>query len=107
MYSRIYAVVHLIPRGRVATYGQVARIAGRCGPRNVGYAMSSVPAGSDVPWHRVMNAQGRISVRSDGDECSAQRQLLEAEGVRFTPSGRADLDEYGWEGPGWRETHDR
>jgi methylated-DNA-protein-cysteine methyltransferase related protein len=103
MYRRIYAVVRLIPCGRVATYGHVARLAGSCGPRNVGYAMSSVPVGSDIPWHRVMNAQGRISVRSDGEECSAQRQLLEAEGVSFSPSGRVNLDEFGWEGPEWVE----
>lgn len=98
MFGRIYAVVRRIPRGRVATYGQIARLAGRCGPRNVGYAMASVPFGSDVPWHRVINAQGRISIRSEGDPCPAQRQLLEAEGVRFGPSGRIDLDAYGWEG---------
>lgn len=106
MYARIYAVVGGIPPGRVATYGQVARLAGRCGPRNVGYAMSSVPPGSDIPWHRVVNARGGISVRSDGEPCSAQRQLLEAEGVRFGPSGRVDLDAYGWDGPEWSAAHD-
>jgi methylated-DNA-protein-cysteine methyltransferase-like protein len=99
MYERIYRAVRMIPVGKVASYGQVARIAGRCSPRNVGYAMSSVPVETDVPWHRVVNSRGMISVRSHGGECSAQRQLLEAEGVEFDPSGRINLKEYGWEGP--------
>ena len=99
MYSRIYSIVSQIPRGKVATYGQISRIAGGCSARNVGYAMSSVPFGSDVPWHRVVNSRGMISIRSSGDECNAQRQLLEAEGIRFGRNGRIDLDEFGWEGP--------
>src|SRR3954469_16027838 len=84
-YRRIYAVVSRIPKGRVATYGQVAVLAGL--PRQarlVGYAMHSLPADSDVPWHRVVNATGKISIRSDGlghDELQAQ--LLAREGVRF------------------------
>ncbi len=104
MYNRIYALVSQVPSGRVATYGQISRIAGGCSARNVGYAMSSVPAGSDIPWHRVINSKGMVSVRSSGNECSAQRQLLEAEGVRFDLRGRINLDEFGWEGPGpeWR-----
>ena len=104
MYGRIYDTVRRIPPGRVATYGQIARIAGGCGPRNVGYAMSSVPFGCDVPWHRVVNAKGRISIRSDGGACSAQRQLLESEGIVFGPSGRIELDRFGWEGPEWEGT---
>ena len=99
MYRRIYSLVSQIPRGMVATYGQISRIAGGCSPRNVGYAMSSVPFGSDVPWQRVVNSKGMISIRSSGDRCSAQRQLLEAEGIRFDGRGRIDLDEFGWEGP--------
>ena len=84
-YPKIYAVVSRIPKGRVATYGQVAVLAGL--PRQarlVGYAMHALPADSDVPWHRVVNAAGRISIRSDGlghDELQAQ--LLAREGVRF------------------------
>jgi methylated-DNA-protein-cysteine methyltransferase-like protein len=100
MYQRIYRIVRMIPPGRVASYGQISKIAGRCSARNVGYAMSSVPADTDVPWHRVVNSRGMISVRSHGGECSAQRQLLEREGVVFGPSGRIDLEIYGWEGPG-------
>lgn len=100
MYGRIYRTVRMIPPGRVASYGQIARIAGRCSPRNVGYAMASVPAETDVPWHRVVNSRGMISVRSSGSECSAQRQLLEGEGIVFGPSGKISLKKYGWQGPG-------
>ncbi|MCK4671415.1 MAG: MGMT family protein [Candidatus Aegiribacteria sp.] len=99
MYARIYNIVRMIPPGKVATYGQVSRIAGRCSARNVGYAMSSVPFGSDIPWHRVINSRGMISIRSYGEECYAQHQLLEGEGVLFSEKGRVNLDIYGWEGP--------
>lgn len=64
-YERIYEVVRLIPPGRVATYGQVASIVGNCTARMVGYAMAALPPGSDVPWQRVINAQGKISLRAD------------------------------------------
>ncbi len=100
MYARIYSAVRLIPSGKVATYGQISRIAGRCSARNVGYAMSSVPFGSDIPWHRVINSKGMVSIRSDGGACSAQRQLLEGEGILFNETDRVNLSMYGWEGPG-------
>lgn len=91
-YQRIYAVVRRIPRGRVATYGQVANLAGLRGhARQVGYALHTLPAGTKVPWHRVINARGEISRRSlFGDELR-QRQLLEAEAVRFDGRGRIRL----------------
>jgi methylated-DNA-protein-cysteine methyltransferase-like protein len=97
-HERIYRVVRAIPEGRVATYGQVAEIAGRCTPRMVGYAMASVPAGTDVPWHRVINSRGTSSLRGDGRE--VQMALLRAEGVAFDEGGRVDLGEFGWRGPG-------
>jgi methylated-DNA-protein-cysteine methyltransferase-like protein len=99
LYRRIYHLVCMVPPGRVATYGQIARLAGRCSARNVGYAMSSVPPESLVPWHRVMNSRGRISVRSDGEPCNAQRQMLESEGIVFGPGGIVDLEIFGWQGP--------
>jgi methylated-DNA-protein-cysteine methyltransferase-like protein len=102
LYLRIYAVVRLIPPGTVATYGQIAEIVGRCTPRMVGYAMAAVPYGSDVPWHRVLNGRGTVSVRADGDTCAEQRALLESEGVRFDGRGRVDLGVVGWPGPGTR-----
>lgn len=96
-YLRIYKAVKRIPRGRVATYGQIATIAGLDGhARQVGYAMHSLPAGIDVPWHRVINAQGEVSPRSRGDSHELQRMLLEAEGVEFDRRGRIDLEKYRW-----------
>jgi len=93
-------LVRMIPKGRVASYGQIARCIERCTPRMVGFAMAAVPHGSDVPWHRVINSQGMISVRSGGDGARIQRILLEAEGVRFDKKERVDLAKVGWKGPG-------
>lgn len=98
VYPTYYAVVRRIPRGRVATYGQVAALAGLPGrARQVGYALAALPDGSDVPWHRVVNARGEISPRTAGTAPGAiQRVLLEAEGVAFDAAGRVDLDRQGW-----------
>ncbi len=95
----IYAAVKRIPRGRVATYGQIATIAGLDGhARQVGYALHDLPGGSDIPWHRVINARGEISPRSAGDSHELQRMLLEAEGVEFDLAGRVALKRYRWGG---------
>src|SRR5947199_6309515 len=90
-----YAVIRRIPRGWVATYGQIAALAGL--PRRarmVGQVLRATPQEVDVPWQRVVNAQGTISPRSDsiGWTEGYQRHLLEEEGVAFSPSGRIDLD---------------
>jgi methylated-DNA-protein-cysteine methyltransferase-like protein len=96
-YLRIYRIVRQIPRGRVATYGQVAELAGLEGhARQVGYALHALPDGIDLPWHRVVNAQGEISERTRGDSHELQRALLEAEGVEFDSRGRIDLRKYRW-----------
>jgi methylated-DNA-protein-cysteine methyltransferase related protein len=101
-YERIYAVVSGIPEGRVATYGQVARLAGMPGrARLVGYALSSLHDRVPVPWHRVVNAGGRISPRSGGSQADAvQRLRLEAEGVSFDEHGRIPLDRFQWQPAG-------
>jgi len=104
---RILAVVARIPRGRVASYGQVAALAGLPGrAREVGRVLASLAEESRAPWQRVVNAAGRVSPRGlFGDEAH-QRRLLEAEGVRFDSRGRIDLDRQGWdprpESPGAR-----
>jgi methylated-DNA-protein-cysteine methyltransferase-like protein len=91
-WQRIYAVVRRIPRGRVATYGQVAELAGLPGrARQVGYALHALPDGSRVPWQRVVNARGGVSPRSLPGPERYQRKLLEAEGVPFDGEGRVDL----------------
>ncbi|MBN2543248.1 MGMT family protein [bacterium] len=95
LFDKIYDIVRLIPAGKVATYGQIAAIAGHCSPRVVGYAMASLPY-DDVPWHRVINSQGKVSARKDGDDTSIQQQLLEAEGVAFDMNGKVDFKAAGW-----------
>ena len=96
-YSRIYSVVRRIPPGRVATYGQVAALAGLPNhARLVGYALHAVSEASTIPWHRVINAQGRISIRGSASATVTQRLRLEQEGVRFGPGGRVKLETFGW-----------
>ena len=102
IHEHIYQIVRMIPSGHVATYGQISVMEGRCTPRMVGYAMASVPAGSAVPTHRVINSKGTISFRPDSDGNEAQRGLLESEGVVFDEHGRVDLERFGWTGPGLR-----
>jgi methylated-DNA-protein-cysteine methyltransferase-like protein len=92
--KRVHALVRRVPAGRVATYGQLAALAGAPrAARAVGHAMRVCPAG--VPWHRVVNGRGAISRRGDGSGALTQRLLLEAEGIRFA-RGRIDLLRYGW-----------
>ena len=95
-YERIYRVVRRIPRGRVATYGQVARLAGLSNhARLVGYALHAL-AREDVPWQRVINARGEVSRRGVDGPDELQRELLEDEGVAFDLRGRIDLSRFGW-----------
>jgi methylated-DNA-protein-cysteine methyltransferase-like protein len=97
-YQEIYSVVSRIPRGRVATYGQIARLARIQGhARQVGYALSSLDDHSPIPWHRVVNARGMISPRSDGSSMAlVQRLLLEEEGVMFDEHGCIQLSRFQW-----------
>lgn len=106
-YARIYAIVRQIPRGRVATYGQIAKIEGHVTARMVGYAMSALQAEQEVPWQRVINSQGRLSDRKGGGGFDHQRRCLEAEGVFFDPRGCVDFDSVGWPGPdpAWLESN--
>jgi len=98
-YDRIYAVVRRIPRGRVSTYGRVAELAGLGrAARQVGYAMAALPDHTTVPWHRVINTQGRISLRRGTGGDLEQRFRLEAEGVGFDSGGRVSLERFGWNG---------
>ncbi|NER81503.1 MAG: methyltransferase [Leptolyngbya sp. SIO1D8] len=97
-YDFIYAVVRQIPFGKVATYGQVAELAGLIGkPRLVGYALYRVTEDDNIPWHRVINAKGEVSrsPHRNGNDY-LQQSLLEEEGIQFDPSGKLDLDTYRW-----------
>ncbi|HTQ81588.1 MAG TPA: MGMT family protein [Thermoanaerobaculia bacterium] len=102
-YRSIYAVIRRIPRGRVATYGQIAALAGLPGhARQVGTALRDLPEGASkgakIPWQRVLNARGEVSQRAGiGFEEGLQRHLLEEEGIVFNARGRVDLDRFGWD----------
>jgi alkylated DNA nucleotide flippase Atl1/3-methyladenine DNA glycosylase AlkD len=113
-YDRIYAVIARIPSGRVATYGQVAALAGLARhARQVGYALHALPDGSDLPWQRVINSKGEVSARAAGGWLAEgegyregyQRHLLEEEGVVFDSRGRIDLGRFGWDPDGDQEPH--
>ncbi len=96
-WGRIYAVVRRIPPGRVATYGDVAALAGMPRrARQVGWALHALDAESDVPWQRVINARGEVSLRGDSAAARVQRALLESEGVVFGAAGRVDLAAHRW-----------
>lgn len=94
-YEIIWNMARRVPRGRVASYGQIAELCDMEGhARLVGYAMHALPRGSDVPWHRILSATGRISL--PGPAGRRQRMLLEQEGVRFLKSGKVDLKKHRW-----------
>ena len=96
-YDKIYSVIERVPEGCVATYGQIAEMAGI--PRNarqVGYALKNLPNEKEIPWHRIINAQGEVSTRARVGHENVQRKMLEEEGVEFDANGRVCLDEYGW-----------
>lgn len=96
-YQDIYTVVSCIPEGKVATYGQVARLAGKPnGARQVGYALAALKD-PDVPWQRVVNARGEISPRAKSGYEEYQRILLEEEGIEFGLNGKIDLSQFLWE----------
>jgi methylated-DNA-protein-cysteine methyltransferase related protein len=93
VFARVHAWVAKIPRGRVATYGQLSELVdGRVSPVGVGWALRA--GGPGLPWHRVVNAQGGLSTETE--EPGRQRALLSAEGVKFGPDGRIDLVRHQW-----------
>jgi len=94
-YDEIYAVVKRIPRGRVASYGRIARMVG-CGAREVGYALAATPDGWGIPWWRVINSRGGVSARKGGRGEARQRRRLLDEGVVFDARGRVDFARFGW-----------
>jgi len=97
-FDIIYAVVKKIPRGKIATYGQIAAIVSPGLPaRIVGYALHGLPEDTDVPWYRVINRHGSISyTTSHNESISLQQKILEQEGIIFTTNGKINLGKYRW-----------
>ncbi len=95
--ERVYALVLLVPRGRIVSYGGVAALLGHPrAARGVGGALAALPDESQVPWWRVVNRNGEISIKGPMHGAAIQRMLLEQEGVRFGPTGRVDWTVFGW-----------
>ena len=96
-YQRFYELVNRIPSGKVATYGQIATIAGYPGQaRQVGYALNALPDDLEIPWQRVVNAKGQISKRAHPISEDIQRNMLEAEGICFNSNNCISLTQYLW-----------
>ena len=98
LYQQIHEIIRLIPSGKVATYGQIAQIVGGCTARTVGYAASTIPVDSEIPWQRVINYKGKISSRSRVSGELLQQELLEREGIQFDQLGKTNLKYYRWSG---------
>lgn len=97
-YQSVWKVVSEIPPGHVLTYGEVARLAGiPRAARRVSQALRRAPRSMSLPWHRVINAQGKISFREDSSGWQRQKDLLEGEGLVFL-NGKIDLEQYGYRG---------
>ena len=112
----VWLIVKQIPEGVVSSYGQIATMIPpvpevapdeykSLSPRWVGAAMRNTPSGQNIPWQRVINSQGKISL--PGATGAKQRTLLEAEGIEFDEKGKVDLAKFGWQGPDdeWLEAH--
>ena len=97
--ERVYAMVRRVPRGQVVSYGGIAALLGHPrAARGVGQALRALPDDADVPWWRVINRNGEISIRGDFHAPQLQRALLEGEGVEFGANGRVDWRRFGWDG---------
>ncbi|WP_160620078.1 MGMT family protein [Mixta intestinalis] len=94
--QRVLQVIAAIPAGSVTTYGEVARLAGSPrAARQVGGVLKRLPADSRLPWHRIINRYGQISLQ--GDDLLRQRDALEAEGIEISDDGKVDLARYRWQ----------
>ena len=98
-YSQVYNIIARIPAGSVATYGQIALMAGKIyGARQVGYALNVCPADRNLPCHRVVNKLGELAPEHIFGGKELQKNMLESEGINFLPDGRIDLDKHLWDG---------
>lgn len=96
-FENVWSVVRQVPEGRVVSYGQIAALLGSPrAARTVGWALHSTPEDSDIPWHRVINSKGRISISGCEHDPNIQRVLLEQEGVEFDERDTIDMEKYQW-----------
>ena len=103
-FDRVYQLVRQVPAGKVTSYGAIARMLGHPhAARTVGWALHSLPDGSDVPWHRIINSRGHIPTSGREQSARRQRALLEAEGIEFDEHGVVNWDRFGWAGLPWPE----
>ena len=99
-HEAVWDMVRRVPPGHATSYGAVAAWMGAPrAARGVGYALSALPSENDVPWWRVVNRNGEISIKGAPGLPALQRTLLESEGIRFDDRGRIDFERYGWRGP--------
>lgn len=96
LFYKILTTVQQIPKGKIATYGQIATIAGTQNPRLVGFALATLKEGTDVPWFRVINSKGKISFPDQSDGFKIQYSLLQNEGIIFDSKDRINLEQFGW-----------
>jgi methylated-DNA-protein-cysteine methyltransferase related protein len=102
-FEKVHRLVRQVPPGKVTSYGAIAHMLEHPhAARTVGWAMHSIPDGSGVPWWRVLNSKGCVSLAGEHG-ADLQRELLEAEGVAFDGRGHVDLERFGWEGLPWYE----
>lgn len=95
--AQVYTLIAAVPEGRVASYGQIARLAGYPGyARHVGKALARLPQGSRIPWHRIVNSQGQITLA--GSDLVRQKSALIAEGVKVSAEGRVNMRQFAWDG---------
>jgi len=97
LFRNILDIVNQIPKGKVATYGQIATIAGTQNPRLVGFALATLKEDTDIPWFRVINSKGKISFPEQNDGFKIQYSLLQNEGIIFDTNNKINLKQYGWE----------
>ena len=96
LFRNILDIVNQIPKGKVATYGQIATIAGTQNPRLVGFALATLKEDTDIPWFRVINSKGKISFPEQNDGFKIQYSLLQNEGIIFDAKNRINLKQYVW-----------
>ena len=96
LFHNILDIIKQIPKGKIATYGQIAAMAGTQNPRLVGFALAGLKDDTTVPWFRVINSKGQISFPEDSDGFKIQYSLLQNEGIIFDSKNKINLEQFGW-----------